>query len=272
MKQKRKLSTFPNIVRNIDALSSEDDALCRLHEILFGNSGLKSTRKSRILNWKISRSDNLVKAVRETEISTILKEICAILHLDIPDGRPNVERSIIEFLSGTGKKYMLTSSDNNDQVEVIISKKVGRKLGGKNRPKHVIEAERAARMTRPYRRRARTVSKPIEKEHSPVKKRGRKKRQDTDLATVKEMVEEKTSKETEQIPVEAHLESTVDAGSRDILTKIRGRPRKYKEPDAFRQFVRSKHPEAVAMWETMTGPQRAHFWVRHTRNNHINSA
>lgn len=271
MKQKRKLSTFPNIVRNIDALSSDDDALCRLHEILLGSSGLKSTRKSRILNWKIGKSDNVIKAVRETEISTILKEICAILHLDIPDGRPNVERSIIEFLSGTGKKYMLNSSENDAQV-VVVSKKVGRKLGGKNRPRHVIEAERAARMSRPYKRRARIVSKAIEKEPSTVQKRGRKKRQDTELATEKEIDEGMTGEETETMPVEAHLESKVEAENTDIATKIRGRPRKYNEPDAFRQFVRSKHPEAVSTWENMTGRQRAHFGVRHTRDNHINSA
>ena len=211
MNEKRKLSSFPNILSNVNSLSADEDACSRLHEILYSSPGFKSTRKSRILSWKIGNSDKVPQGVRETELSTVLKEICATLDLDIPEGRPNVETAIINFLCG--KKVDVKMAKTPDEN---APKKKGRKLGGRNRPKHVIAAEQAAKINQSYKRRGR-VSKTIDK---PVKE-----------------------------------ETKADSG----IGK-RGRPRKYREPEAFRQFVRTKYPEAVKMWDKMTGSQRANFW------------
>lgn len=243
MKLKRKLSSFPNIVANIESLSQDDDALCRLHEILFGSSGVKTTRKSRIANWKIGRIANIAKSVSETELLTILKEICAILDLDIPQGRPNVERTITEFLSGSLKNSSESSPIETNQVKT----KRGRKLGGRNRPKHVIEAERAAKIKKLYKRRTRMVSKSIEK--GPETK-------------VVESIKADLGK--------AEAQKTEPATTGKIKTGKRGRPRKYREPEAFRQYVRSMYPEALRAWESMTGSQRANFWLRQ-RNQSIDN-
>jgi hypothetical protein len=226
----------------------------RLHEILYASAGSKSTRKKHVLEWATKASsltcrqiEAIRKSISETEILTILKEICVMLDVNVPVGRPAIESAILDVLvqpdtpkeeksqpesllatpeEQDAKKESEQSSDSSEEtvetkptrtvVRVIRTKKGGRKKGSKNKTPEQREAERVERLTKPRGR--------------PGRKKGSK-------------------------------NSTTSSPSID--GKRRGRPLKFSETRAFRAFVQQQHPEVYQQWLKMPQTEQEEYWVRH---------
>ena len=113
-----RLRTSSSVTNNINDLSEEDDALIRLHEILFGMPGSKSMRKKNVLGWSFSesqrRSDAIKVAICATPELTVLKEICVMLDIDLPAGRPAIEASLFDFLTN-----LVPTADGGTTIEKI---------------------------------------------------------------------------------------------------------------------------------------------------------
>lgn len=79
--------------------SSKDDAVKRLHRILFGSDGVASARKRAIRTWAGTQDQTkLVSGLAGAKSVGQLKEICAILGLSGSGDRASVEARVVEFL------------------------------------------------------------------------------------------------------------------------------------------------------------------------------
>ena len=148
------LGEIESISKKLNELDDDDDALIRLHEILYGNAGPRSTRKRSIRQWKGAKSeskkDQIAVDVAVTSTFSVLKEICEILSLPIGETRTQVENAISSFLANP------TVVTENVSVEVgHVLRKRGRKFGSKNKTPAQKEAERLAKLSQPKKRRGR---------------------------------------------------------------------------------------------------------------------
>ena len=128
------LGDIPEIARRIANTADDDDALCRLHEILYGTSGVRSTRKLKIRKWNgISSEGKLIKLsvdLAVTSTLSILKEIAVLLGLEIKETRTEIEDTISNFLA--------------NPVGKISGLRRGRKFGSRNRSAAEIHKARTA--------------------------------------------------------------------------------------------------------------------------------
>jgi hypothetical protein len=119
-----------------------DDALIRLHEILYSTRG-KNTRKA-VLSWRpgsaesVAKRDQIFRGLSSpTEtLGTVLKEICVMLGLGIGSDRNVIVEDIVEFLT---KPVRTPPAALFDTIP-----KRGRKPGSKNRPKEEVLAAASA--------------------------------------------------------------------------------------------------------------------------------
>jgi hypothetical protein len=120
------MGVFPNLESRLDLsfVGDDDEALIRLHFILFGNGGSRSSRKRQVGLWRPGSSEcDIKKPQIQRELSetlgTVLKEICLILRLDIGIDRASNEASILQVLTAEkiSPKKNLTSTSSRKQVE-----------------------------------------------------------------------------------------------------------------------------------------------------------
>ena len=128
---------------DIESVSDEDEALTRLHYILYGNSGSSSSRKRQICLWRPGSSESRIKksqikAALEESLGTVLKEICVMLKIDIGatrlDNEQNILRALIEAPVVEKRKPKIVVAP-----PPVIRKSPGRRKGGKNDPKYAAE-------------------------------------------------------------------------------------------------------------------------------------
>jgi hypothetical protein len=103
------MGVFPTLESrlNLSFLDDDDEALTRLHFILFGNGGSRSNRKRQIGLWRPGSSECQIKKPQiqrelgET-LGSVLKEICVILGLEIGLDRAQNEDNILRVLTLSG--------------------------------------------------------------------------------------------------------------------------------------------------------------------------
>jgi hypothetical protein len=152
------LGEIESISRKLNELNDDDDALIRLHEILYGNAGPRSTRKRSIRQWKgvktEAKKDQIAVDVAVTSTFSVLKEICDILSLPIGDTRSQVENTISDFLVNPRATKDVDVPEVEPTVQHVLRKR-GRKFGSKNKTPAQKEAERLAKLNQPRKRRGR---------------------------------------------------------------------------------------------------------------------
>jgi hypothetical protein len=97
-----KLGDITKIAEKLGKLPSKDDALKRLHRVLFGTDGTATTRKREIRLWNGTGSDE-TKSAMENALSgaksvAMLKDICSTLNLATGGDRASLEERIVDFL------------------------------------------------------------------------------------------------------------------------------------------------------------------------------
>ena len=97
-----KLGEISKIADKLYKVAVKDDALKRLHRILYGSDGTATGRKKEIRLWNGTR-DDAVKASMMTGLSgaksvQMLKDICGYLSLATGGDRASLETRIFEFL------------------------------------------------------------------------------------------------------------------------------------------------------------------------------
>ena len=109
------LSRIEGVSLEVD---DDDEALVRLHEILYGHSGVKSSRKLKILKWGGALDDGMKSrikaAISMTTLGTVLKEICVLLGIDIGENRDKIESDIYHFL--ISPKSILIDQEKKIQI------------------------------------------------------------------------------------------------------------------------------------------------------------
>lgn len=223
-----RLSESGVVKRNIAELSDEDDALIRLHEILFSNPGTKGTRKRKILDWSGSkgRHAELLAAITETPVYTVVKEICVMLEVEIGDSRPATQAALAQFLAAPTPTRLSAKEEDltEDETEAAspttstASTYRGRKKGTRNRTKEEIEQARLEKLTRPR--------KP------PGRKKG--------------------GRNNPNLP-----KKEIDP------EKGRGRPRNFNEQRAFGFFIEKNFPNIFSQWREMTDEEKQEYWVKY---------
>ena len=153
----------------LSSISDDDEALTRLHYILFGNNGSRSSRKRQIGLWRPGSSESDIKRpqikreIVET-LGTVLKEICVILGAEIGSSRSENEEIILRALtekpgpvasspSPPKQKPGLSIAPGSIKAEPTVGspqietekKLPGRKKGGKNNPTYQAEYEAGTR-------------------------------------------------------------------------------------------------------------------------------
>jgi hypothetical protein len=97
-----RLGEITKIYEKLSKIPSKDDALKRLHRVLFGTDGTATTRKKEIRLWNGTVSDAskdaMASALTGAKSVGMLKDICAILSLATGGDRSTLEKRILDFL------------------------------------------------------------------------------------------------------------------------------------------------------------------------------
>lgn len=125
-----KLGDITKIAEKLAKLPSKDDALKRLHRVLFGTDGTATTRKREIRLWNGTGSDEtksaMANALSGAKSVAMLKDICSTLNLATGGDRASLEERIVDFLvKPTGstiatkkkKKQKSVSKENKGKSE-----------------------------------------------------------------------------------------------------------------------------------------------------------
>jgi hypothetical protein len=96
------LGEISKIADKLYKVAVKDDALKRLHRIIFGSDGTATTRKKEIRLWNGTESE-ANKRVMQTGLAgaksvSMLKDICSILNLQTGGDRASLEDRIFKFL------------------------------------------------------------------------------------------------------------------------------------------------------------------------------
>ena len=131
-----KLGEISKIADKLAKVPVKDDALKRLHRVLFGSDGTATTRKKEIRLWNGASSAS-VKASMANALSgaksvAMLKDICSMLSLATGGDRASLEERIVEFLmKPTGStaplKKKSKSKDSSKKKSSKLSKKSSKK-------------------------------------------------------------------------------------------------------------------------------------------------
>jgi hypothetical protein len=123
------LGEISKIAEKLYKVAVKDDALKRLHRILFGSDGTSTTRKKEIRTWNGTSSDATKKQMQTglagAKSVAMLKDICGILNLATGGDRSNLETRIFDFLvKPTGSTAPIAAKKKSKSK---ISKKVSTK-------------------------------------------------------------------------------------------------------------------------------------------------
>jgi len=140
-----KLGSISQVLAGLEEVSDDDDALIRLHEILFASAGTRSSRKRSVGSWRpgstesVAKRDSISRSLSES-LGSVLKEICVILGIEIPASREEIVNDIMNFLitprRGSPIPQIVHAIDGLD-----MPRKRGRKPGSKNQPRPLTTAE-----------------------------------------------------------------------------------------------------------------------------------
>ena len=271
-----RLRSFPRIVANIKELADDDDALIRLHEILFASAGAKTTRKKHVLEWSTSASamtsrqiEQIKTAISETPILTVLKEICVMLDANVPTGRPNIEQTILRVLVQSDEppaklptaalpRYTTQSAPAEISIEEPADPEPAKEEEASSSPSSSSSSQSTAEDT------SQMSNKPR------GRKGGRKKgsrnktpeeREADRLAWLQRPKGRPGRKKGSKNSVKSG-EGKPTSGT----GKQRGRPMKFSETRAFKAYVKSLFPDVYRSWTQMGQEQQLNYWVRYQPN------
>jgi hypothetical protein len=97
-----KLGEISKIADKLAKVPVKDDALKRLHRVLFGSDGTATTRKKEIRLWNGTTSaatkTAMTNGIAGAKSVAMLKDICSILSLATGGDRASLESRIVDFL------------------------------------------------------------------------------------------------------------------------------------------------------------------------------
>lgn len=97
-----KLGDITKIADKLYKVAVKDDALKRLHKVLYGSDGTATTRKKQIRIWNGTNNEATKKSMAAglagAKSVAMLKDICSILSLSTGGDRAGLEERIIDFL------------------------------------------------------------------------------------------------------------------------------------------------------------------------------
>ena len=97
-----KLGEISVIADKLYKVPVKDDALKRLHRVLYGSDGTATTRKKEIRQWRGASGDaaktSMSNALAGAKSVAMLKDICSILSLGVSGDRSTLESRILDFL------------------------------------------------------------------------------------------------------------------------------------------------------------------------------
>jgi len=96
------LSDNQHIMKALDKMKSDDEALKRLHMILYGSTGTSALRKRGIRKWTgvddESKRAAITAKIEATKSSTVLKGICTLLGLSKGKNLEALKTAVAEYL------------------------------------------------------------------------------------------------------------------------------------------------------------------------------
>jgi hypothetical protein len=270
-----RLRSFPRIVSNIKDLADDDDALIRLHEILFSSAGSKTTRKRHILEWATSersmtaRQISQIKTgISETPILTVLKEICVMLDANVPAGRPNIEQAILRVLVQSDETI---PNIQNPALPRYTSRSAPAEITFEIPSEPIVPQESESGSSPSSSSSQSTVEESARLSNKPRgRKGGRKKGSRNKTPEQREADRQAWLMRPKGRPGRKKgsknaVKSSTGKQSRS-MGKQRGRPMKFSETRAFKAFVESKFPDVYRSWTQMAPEQRLNYWVRYKPN------
>jgi hypothetical protein len=97
-----KLGEISKIADKLSKVAVQDDAVKRLHRVLYGSDGTATTRKKEIRLWNgtthETRRTSMAAGLAGAKSVSMLKDICGILSLASGGDRTSLEERILEFL------------------------------------------------------------------------------------------------------------------------------------------------------------------------------
>ena len=121
------LGEISKIADRLYKVAVKDDALKRLHRILYGSDGTTTTRKKEIRLWNGTVSDVVKKQMQSGLVGAksvaMLKEICGILNLSCGGDRSSIEERMFDFLlKPAGSTAPLTAKKSKSKKPKKVSK------------------------------------------------------------------------------------------------------------------------------------------------------
>jgi hypothetical protein len=256
------------VALNVDDLADEDDALVRLHEILYGNSGSRSVRKRNVLSWTSKIGDKRHQAMRaaisETPTLTVLKEICVMLDINVPTGRPAIEAAIYDFLLNIPGGVIETVEESKTQESPVSWEQ----SPVPSFPPTPSSIETEVEEERPIEKESVEETKKDETEVvAPVRKRVKRggRRKGSRNKTPEEREAERLARLSKPKGKPGRKKGGKNRPSTREATRFqrRGRPLNFNEGRAFRSFVKNLFPNVLDKWLELSPQERESYWVRH---------
>ena len=258
-----RLRALPAVAKNVDDLADDDDALIRLHEILFGVPGSKSIRKKNVLSWsskEIEESPKRVESIRAalsaTPLLTVLKEICVMLDLNVPMGRAAIEAAIFDFLIHVPHGKEAASPPAVKKAPAVQPKE-----------ENVPADEPMEEPTQPP---SADESDDMEDVPPPVVVKKRVKRGGRKKGSRNKTPEEKEALRLAKLMRPRGKPGRKKGSKNNPALKAkptemqrRGRPLNFNEMRAFRAFVKNNFPDVFQKWAQMPPGEQESYWVRH---------
>jgi len=286
-----RLRAIPAINANIEELHEDDDALIRLHEIMFGVTGSRSVRKKNVLAWSSrevedspKKIETLRAAISGTPLLTVLKEICVMLDLNVPMGRPAIEAAIFEFLSNVPE---LDGSASSKKVkakpapvqEPIIKDAPTIETSPELTMTDTNQTPKDEEMTENELMDTSQATTPDDSEgedvpppaivRKKIRRGGRKKGSRNKTPEEKEalrlalLIKPKGRPGRKKGSKNSPKMARPKPESPGRESQRRGRPLNFNEMRAFRAFVKNNFPDVFQKWAQMPTSEQESYWVRH---------